>query len=247
MARRRTDLVKAGAPAPAPEPSGELLPQPRTAPDTAELVLRPEEVLAVPPDARDISAELAAPPRRRLPWATLLLSGCVVAALAFTGGVLVEKNQSPAGARGGAAAFAGARGGAAGSGAAAGRTFGGTRGGTAAGAAGGAAGGAAAGMTTGTVKLVDGSTIYVSDAQGDIVKVTTAKSTTVSESKNGKVADLQPGQTVTVRGSADSSGDIKASTVTEGGLTGGFGGFGGGRGFGGGAAGGAGSSAGSGG
>ncbi|MFF2198763.1 hypothetical protein, partial [Streptomyces sp. NPDC058157] len=30
----------------------------------------PEEILAEPPDTRDISAELAAPPRARMPWLT---------------------------------------------------------------------------------------------------------------------------------------------------------------------------------
>jgi len=216
MARRRTDLVKAGAPTPVPAPSGGLLPPPRTAEEPDARPARPEDVLAEPPDGRDISAELAAPPRRRLPWPTLLLAGCVVAALAFTGGVLVEKDRSPAGGRGGAAAFAAARGGS---------------GGASRGAAGGPAGGAAAGLTVGTIKLVDGSTIYVSDAQGNIVKVTTAKSTTVSRTQDGKVSDLRPGQSVTVRGSAGPSGDVAATTVTEGAPGGGFGG---GRGFGGG-------------
>ncbi|MFD9824225.1 hypothetical protein, partial [Streptomyces violascens] len=68
----------------------------------------PEEILAEPPDTRDISAELSAPPRQQLPWLTLLLSGSLVAGLAFAGGALVEKNQSQGGtpsaaARGGAA------------------------------------------------------------------------------------------------------------------------------------------------
>ena len=42
------------------------------------------------------------------------------------------------------------------------------------------------------------------------------------------MSDLQPGQTVMVRGSRNSAGDVAATTVTEGGASGG--GFGAGRG-----------------
>ncbi|MEE4546660.1 hypothetical protein V2S66_32435 [Streptomyces sp. V4-01] len=280
MARRRTELVKADADADLLVPhaggiepggirAGEVEPvgegADATAPtrqieifEGAEIVEgpggapaeRPEDVLAQPPDARDISAELAAPPRRRLPWLTLALSACIVAAAAFAGGALVEKShlRSTPGGTGRAGTFAGGAGGAGG------RTFGGfgaggTRTGAGAGtgtgagtgaAAGGAAGSGGAGgsgVTIGTVKLVDGDTLYVTDASGAIVKVTTGSSTKVTEAKAGKVADLQPGQSVTIRGSQSASGDIAATTVTEGAAAGGFAGFGG---FGGGAAGGAG-------
>ncbi|MFI0895447.1 hypothetical protein [Streptomyces sp. NPDC020983] len=186
--------------------------------------VRPEDVLAEPPDARDISAELAAPPRRGLPWLTLALSACVVAAGAFIGGVYVEKhhlNGSPS--QNPFAAAGSGRTGGAGATAGAGRGFGGTGAGTGTGAGGG--------LTFGTVKLVDGDTIYLTDAQGNTVKVTTTGSTKVTESRAGKVADLKAGQTVTVRGTADSSGNVAATTVTEGATTpGGFGGFGFGQG-----------------
>lgn len=82
-------------------------------------------------------------------------------------------------------------------------------------------------MTTGTVKLVDGTTLYVTDAQGNVVKITTDTNTQITEAKTGKVSDLQPGQTVTVRGSQNPSGDVAATTVAQGGA-GGF--SGGGRG-----------------
>ena len=180
----------------------------------------PEDILAEPPDTRDISAELSAPPRPRLPWLTLLLSGGLVAGLAFAGGALVEKNQAP-GSSSATAAHPGARPVAAGAGqhrpARRVRWRPGRR---------RQRPGAAAGLTIGTVKLVDGSTIYVTDTQGNVVKVTTAGSTQVTEAKNGKVSDLQPGQTVTVRGSQNASGDVAATTVTQGGASG----FGGGRG-----------------
>lgn len=190
--------------------------------------LSPEEILAEPPDALDIAAELSAPPRRKLPWLTLALCGGVIAALSFAGGAMVEKNNQPAASSGGGAAAA--RG-------AAGGGFGGfTRGGAGgAGATGGTGGsGTGSASTVGTVKLVDGSTVYVTDSSGNVVKVTTGGSTKVSIAKDGKVGDLQPGQTVTVRGTTDANGDVAATTVTQGGNPfAGFGGFGGGGGTGG--------------
>lgn len=200
----------------------------------------PEGILSQPPDTRDISAELAAPPRPRLPWLTLLLSGGVVAGLAFTGGALVEKSHLQGAP--GAGSGAGGRNFAAGSGGQ-GRTGSGQgqgaagQGRTGAGqngqngprqGFGGATGspGSGAGVTTGTVKLVDGTTLYVTDAQGNVVKVTTDNNTRITEAKSGKVSDLQPGQSVTVRGSQNPSGDVAATTVAQGGA----GGFAGARG-----------------
>ncbi|MFE2479704.1 DUF5666 domain-containing protein [Streptomyces sp. NPDC059389] len=203
----------------------------------------PEGILAEPPDTRDISAELAAPPRPRLPWLTLALSGGVVAGLAFTGGVLVEKGhlQGSPGAGSTGRNFAAGTGGQGRTGSAqggAGATGQGRTGsGTGSGQSGGRQGfgsapggpGAGAGVTTGTVKLVDGTTLYVTDVQGNVVKVTTDTSTQITQAKSGKVSDLQPGQTVTVRGSQNPAGDLAATTVAQGGA-GGFGGGGGGRG-----------------
>ncbi|MEY9964180.1 putative membrane protein YgcG [Streptacidiphilus sp. MAP12-16] len=186
---------------------------------TQEIGTNPEDILAESPDARDVAAELAAPPRRKLPWLTLLLATGVIAAGAFAGGAYVEKNNNPTAAN----PFTAARSGAA---AGAGRT------GTAGAGSGSGSGSAGSGSTTGTVKLIDGNTIYVTDSSGNVVKVTTGSSTTVSVAKTGKTSDLQPGQTVTIRGTTDSTGNVAASSVTEGGTT--FGG-GGGGGFGGGA------------
>ncbi|QMU74480.1 hypothetical protein GXW83_00410 [Streptacidiphilus sp. PB12-B1b] len=218
MAARRTELVK--------QPESPLVPGLREDPvlepellddSTQQLRLSPEDILAEPPDARDIAAELAAPPRRKLPWLTLLLAAGVIAAGSFAGGALVEKN-SGSGSSGAASAFAKLRSGAAGAADAGGFTRGGASG-SASGGFGGGFGGAG-GATTGTVKLVDGSTIYVTNSSGNIVKVTTGGSTTVSIAKSGTVSQLQPGQTVTVRGTTDSSGNVAATSVSEGGTTG---------------------------
>jgi len=250
MAARRTELVKQD-PALAPGLRGEQPLEPELLDDSTQQLrtqdLReiqtkqlptqeqgqglpsPEDILAEPPDARDIGAELAAPPRRKLPWLSLLLAGGVIAAAGFAGGALVEKNNGSS-SNSAASAFAklrsGATGGAGGTAGAGGFSrAGGTAGaGGAAGAAGaggfaGFGGGAAGGATTGTVKLVDGNTIYVTNSSGNIVKITTGSSTTVSIAQSGKVSQIAPGQTVTVRGTTDSSGNVTATSVTEGGTT----------------------------
>jgi hypothetical protein len=174
-----------------------------------QTVQSPEDILAEPPDSLDISAELAAPPRRKLPWLTLLLAGGLVAGAGFIGGVLVEKSQghTSSGTAGRNFSTSG-RTGAGGAGGFGGGGFGGGAGGFGGGAAGG-------GTTVGTVKLVDGSTIYVTDTSGNIVKVTTGGSTKVSIAQSGKVGQLKPGATVTVRGTANANGDVAASTVTQ--------------------------------
>ncbi|MEW1635454.1 hypothetical protein AB0469_15415 [Streptomyces sp. NPDC093801] len=244
---------------PFPFPDTDLVPDPQAEGEGPRTAEDPEGILAEPPDTRDISAELAAPPRARMPWLTLLLSGGVVAGLAFTGGVLVEKDhlQGAGGSGSAGRAFASEAAGQGRTGAAA-PGGGGRRPGAGAGSAGqGAAGqnrpgdgtgagqrgprqgfgggtggpGGGAGLTTGTVKLVDGTTLYVTDAQGGVVKITTNTDTQITQARSGKVSDLQPGQTVTVRGTKDASGDVAATTVSEGGAGGFAGGFaGGGRG-----------------
>ncbi|MFE6489799.1 hypothetical protein ACFVGN_43665, partial [Streptomyces sp. NPDC057757] len=104
----------------------------------------------------------------------------------------------------------------------------------------GGQGGGQGGFARGTVKAVDGSTVYLTDANGNTIKVTTGDSTKVQLNKQGKVADLQPGQSVTVVGTPDSSGGYNATQLVEGAAGAGAGGFGGGGaggggGFGGGA------------
>lgn len=74
------------------------------------------------------------------------------------------------------------------------------------------------------MKSVEGDTVYLTDANGNTVKVTTQDSTKVTTTKEGKVGDLQPGQTVTVLGSKAADGSYSATQLTEGGAAGGFGG-----------------------
>ncbi|MGW4644925.1 hypothetical protein [Kitasatospora sp. NPDC004289] len=186
--------------------------------------------LASPPDARDIAAELAAPPRRKLPWPTLVLAAAVVATLGFVGGVQYQKGEggggnSAQGPRAGAnqGQFPGGYGGT-------NRRAGGQNGQNGQNGQGLPNGqGGQGGFTRGTVKQVDGNTVYLTDANGNTVKVTTTDATKVQLAKQGKASDLTPGQSVTVVGTPDGSGGYAATQLTEG-AAGGFpGGFGGGR------------------
>ncbi|GAA4858702.1 hypothetical protein [Kitasatospora terrestris] len=178
-----------------------------------------QQLLATAPDARDVTAELAAPPRRKLPWVTMALAGCVIATLSFAGGVWYQKDSGTtagatrAGGQGQRQGFPGGYGGYGGG-------QNGTRGQNGTGQVPGQNG---AGFTRGTVSAVDGTTVYLTDANGNTVKVTTGDSTKVTLNKQGKVADLQPGQTVTVVGTKGADGGYSATQLTEG-AAGGFGG-----------------------
>jgi hypothetical protein len=184
---------------------------------------------------RDVDGELAAPPRARLPRLTLLLAAGVLLAGGFFAGVKADRWQNGGGSdagRGTAAAGAARPDGAVPGQSSAGQ-------GQNAGAAGGSGSGrqnaTGPGTTAGTVKLVDGSTVYVTDASGTIVKVTTNADTKIRIARDGKPADLKPGDTVVVRGEAGDDGTLAAATVTQGQTGAGFaGGTGGGTGAGGG-------------
>ncbi|MFC1403091.1 MULTISPECIES: hypothetical protein [Streptacidiphilus] len=172
----------------------------------------PEAILAEPPDTRDISAELAEPPRRKLPLLSMLLFAGMIAGLGFAGGAYYEK-QNPSSTSTAGAGFA--RTGAAPGGFSAEGGAGGGFGGGAPGGTGGTGTGSSTSSTSGTVKLVDGSTVYLTTSSGSVIKVTTKSSTKVTTTKTGKTTDLTPGQTVTVEGTTDSSGSVAATTVTE--------------------------------
>jgi hypothetical protein len=142
-------------------------------------------------------------------WITPALA--VVAALAIggAGGVLIGRNSaaaaaSPAGfARGqlGSGGFAGGAGGA-GVGAGAGRA--------------GAGGAGLAGLTAGTIVSVNGSSIVVKGQDGTQKTIDTSSNTKVMKSTTSSVSALKPGESVTVIGSTDSSGNVTAKTISEG-------------------------------
>ena len=169
-------------------------------------------------DWLDEPAELPRRPRRRLltPLPLTLLAVLLIAC-GFIGGVLVEKGQSSssssaAGGTGGLGArFAALRGGASAAGA---RTGAASAGGGGAGFFGGGAGGAGAGRTTGQVAYLAGSTLYVTNAEGDTVKVSTSAGTTVTKTVNSHVKSIHPGETVTILGAAGKNGAVSAESIS---------------------------------
>jgi hypothetical protein len=74
---------------------------------------------------------------------------------------------------------------------------------------------ASGGTATGTVKLVDGDTVYITTSDGRTITVKTSGSTTVQTAVGGSLSDLTNGSSVTVQGQAGSDGSISASTITK--------------------------------
>ncbi len=196
----------------------------------------------------DPAAELPPRPRRRLLTPVpLALLGVLLIACGFIAGVLVEKGQASSssstgvGAAGLASRFAALRGASSASGGGA----------SAAGGFGASGSSAGAGATIGQVAYIDGSTLYVTGAEGNTVKVKTSAASTVTKTVKADVKGIHPGETVVITGATGAGGAIDAESIRVGGgasgsigaLFGGSGGAGGGgRGGGGGGTGGGGSS-----
>jgi hypothetical protein len=165
-------------------------------------------------------------PRRRAHALTFALGGSLLIAAGFFGGVLLQKHEdhgstSAASARNALAGrFAGLTGGATG---ATGTTLaGGTGGGGAAtgggggrgfGGFGGGGGAGGAGAVTGTVKLVDGTNVYVTDTGGNVVKIATGPSSQLTKTDPATTKDVAPGDVVIVRGTPNSDGSYTAQTL----------------------------------
>lgn len=187
-----------------------------------------------PLDPFDGEATIELPPRRRLSRATAILAVAVVGGGMFVAGAAAERHwgsgSSPRSAGSGFASRLAA--------AAIATTT--TPGSTPSGR-GGLGGFAAGGVTIGTVSLIRGTTLYVTDTSGNTVKVTTGPAATVTKTVTSSVRGIDPGQTVLVRGTQERNGTIAAQSISVGGGFGGFGGFrrrlGGGGGTGGGATG----------
>jgi hypothetical protein len=176
-------------------------------------------------DAWDEYDELPPRPRRHLLGAggnprQLTLVGVLLIACGFIGGVLVEKGQTSSTASGSAAAglasrFTALRAGASGASTTAGSGAGAATAGTGTGGFGHLlGGGAGAGATVGEVAYVKGDTLYVTDAEGNTVRVTTSAAASVTKTVKASVHGIHPGETVVVRGTKESSGAISAETVS---------------------------------
>jgi len=131
---------------------------------------------------------------------TPILAGVAAITIGLFGGVLIGRNTASTSTQ--AAGIRGAFGGAA-------------RGAT------GVTGGS---FTAGTISSIDGDTITLKLTDGSTVKVTTGSSTTVTKTDNGTLSDLATGDTIRIQGTKDASGDVTAISVSQGALTGGFGG-----------------------
>jgi hypothetical protein len=162
-------------------------------------------------------------PRRRLLGAGgnrifLALIGVLLIACGFIGGVLVEKSEnssspSTAGAAGLASRFAALRGGTSSTGARSGAT------GAAAGGLGGASS-SGAGFTrptAGTVAYLAGDTLYVTNSEGNTIKVTTSPGTSVTKTVKASVDGIHPGETVTITGETAKNGTVDAESISVGG------------------------------
>jgi hypothetical protein len=191
------------------------------APDAEATVEAPQPPVYEPMDEDDEwlddPVELPARPRRRLlSPAPLALLAALLTACGFIGGVLVEKGQTSASSSTGAGSglasrLAGLRGRGAGASAS---------GVTAAGGSGANGGGQQ--PTAGQVAFIDRGTLYVTNAEGNTVKVTTSAGTSVNKTVKTNIHAIHPGETVTVNGASGASGAISAESINVGSGAGGF-------------------------
>jgi hypothetical protein len=79
-----------------------------------------------------------------------------------------------------------------------------------------APGGAAGNFTSGTIVSVSGDTVVIKQTDGTKVTVTTSGSTTVTKTTKSSVSDLATGDTITVIGAKDRSGNVAATTIADG-------------------------------
>lgn len=162
---------------------------------------------ALPADPAPVADDLAgllaaAAPRRWRNRGTVVLAAAVLLVGGFVAGAQVQKHlgATPAGTRAGTSRGVFASGFPFPSG----NPF---RGNTQTGRGGG--------KTTGTVQLVDGTTVYVKTDDGKTVIVKTNGSTKVDVNSSGSLADLDTGATVTVTGMTGDDGSVTATQITK--------------------------------
>ncbi|HEX4679267.1 MAG TPA: hypothetical protein VH210_08735 [Gaiellaceae bacterium] len=156
-----------------------------------------------------LASELLARRRKKLPALTAALALAVAVAGGLIGGVEAQKHWGASSAATPGAGFAARFGG---------RPGGGAGGGGFAGA--GGFPGAGGGATTGTVTLIKGSTLYVTDASGNTVLVHTTAGSAVQKTVSGTLKTVHPGDSVTVTGSQNNDGSYSAQKITIGGSNG---------------------------
>ncbi len=70
--------------------------------------------------------------------------------------------------------------------------------------------------TSGKVARRSGKMLYVKGSEGATVKVATSAATTVTKTVKAKVKAIRPGEAVTITGSADSKGALRAKSISVG-------------------------------
>jgi hypothetical protein len=173
------------------------------------------------PFADDLSKELAhAAPKTWFNRTSIVIGGLVLIVGGFLGGIQVQKHYGSSSSANSAANNIAnlraqfQRGGAGRTGGTGTGGFPGFGGGTGTGGT-GTGTGAAAAAQTGTVKFVDGTTIYVTLANGNVLTVKTDGTTKVTTSTASKLSALKAGQTVTIGGGTpDATGNMTATSVT---------------------------------
>ena len=157
-------------------------------------------------DGDDFVAEILTRRKRRLPILTAILVLAVAAGGAFIAGAEVQKHygkssSAASGGAGAASAFS----------AFASRL---RAGGAAPGGGRGLFAGGAGGGTSGTVTLIKGSSLYVTDSTGNTVLVHTSPASRVTKTVSGSVQAIHPGDTVTVTGVQAKNGSYTAAAIT---------------------------------
>jgi hypothetical protein len=176
--------------------------------------------LSQDPFADDLSEQLeAVAPRRWTSRTTMVLAALVLLVAGFVGGAQVQKHWgTAANASGRPTAFPSGNpfaGGAGGGRFGGGGAGGGAGAGTGAGAGAARTGQAGGNATTGTVKLIDGDTVYITTSDGQTVIVKTTGSTAVNVAQAGTLKDLAPGASVTIQGQTGSDGSVNATSITK--------------------------------
>jgi hypothetical protein len=161
----------------------------------------------------DLDEDLDAPPRRRVGWITRGLVAGILLALAFTGGVLVQKRHDAKTTAESLPAFSG--------GVPNGNSgfpeLGGTQGDSSSdgsASSSGSQGGDSTPAVIGTVVSVNGNRIIVRDLSGTKHVVKTTDATTITRSTKIPVSKLTAGTTVVVVGAQADDGRTSATSVT---------------------------------
>lgn len=165
--------------------------------------------------------ELPGRPRRRLfgvgaSRGPIALIGALLIAVGFIAGVQAQKGDTSSSSSGAGAASFASRFAALGKGTSSTGTRSGA--GSSAGTTGAVPGTAGDGSqpTTGTVAYLEGSTLYVTNSEGNTVKVNTSSATTVTKTVKTKIKRIFPGETVTVTGATSAGGAVKAESISVG-------------------------------